>query len=390
MSSRLSFVVNGQRPGNRDKIVRFVREAQPTTITIMDGLAFSKQLAGLSPDTVVIHRDYETYRGDDDLYKKITPEDWIDQQTGIREMNQAMHVWAYAGNEQPFSSEVIAWNLRALRQAERRGLKLVVGNWGVGKPEDITQWSLAAELLRYLGEHPQTGVLGLHEYWWAVCTSGFVGGNPDGTVQGKPELIVHPDFIRDWPKNPRELGALWHCGRFLFAEKYCRDNYIPLPRIIVTEHGADDVSDSNMEKWIAGLKLPLNRKLRDWKSCQEQWREWWPERSMERAYYEQLAYLDAELYAGTSVIGQQIFAFNPSWPHDVSGADELYDLILTGAANRPPAPLPEPAPEPTPIPVPLPPNDGAAIRAIIQRLENVRNECATIQTELGKLLEGMS
>ena len=129
----------------------------------------------------------------------------------------------------------------------------MVGNWAVGNPGP-DDWPQARRMLELLDQHRDLFILGLHEYGCGVMTSGLYGGYPDhagvrgGELGGKN--LIPPG---NWPASlysPEYITA-FHCGRFRFLMGYCAANNIKAPRIILTEHGVDDVSD--IKAWAEKL-----------------------------------------------------------------------------------------------------------------------------------------
>lgn len=390
MKSLLSLNVNAQAT-DLNRVRAFVTLGQPTTITVMDGLAFADELHRLLPGMITIHRDYAGYGGDDDLFSHLDPVQWVDQQTRKREIAGAMDIYAYADNEPPANQKTFDNAMRAAERALQTGLKLVLLNLGVGKPEDPDNgWNGAIPLLKLISSRKDKQlVLGGHEYFEAVCTSGFIGGNPDGTVQNEPGRIVHPDFIPvdNWPENPLSLGMLWHCGRSIVTlKKVCEKNGIPFPfPIILTEFGVDDVSDEGLKTWKAGLDN--GKKLRSWRDHAGIWSRWFPQWSTEQAYWEQMKYLSEKLYAPAGVLGLNIFAFNRNWVHDITHATYLVNqLTYSQSTPIPQPPEPEP-PKPEPEPPALPPID---LDEIVLMLEQAKVDLLSIVVRCDSAIEELS
>lgn len=360
--SRISINIHGQNVPDFGQLEQFLRATRPAWVLVMDNLGLCRAIKFALPETNVIYRAWGA-DGDDNDHKQYTPGQWVAQK--LREIGDA-DVWCYTTNEPEFSDEVLRWHTEVMRLAAGAGLKLVVGNWGVGNPTDVDHdWGRAETMLRLLDIHRETMVLGLHEYACGVITSGFIGGNP--AERG----LIMPDT---WPGDVAQVGALWHCGRFKFLERYCRNAGIKPPRVVITEHGFDDVSD--IKDWTNTLqKTPTfgnsDGNIRGWKTLENQWNAWFGGRgwSPQRAYFEQLKYADQQVYRGSMVEGQLIFSWGHSsdiWAQfDVSSAIELQDWLTQYAAGQPEPAEPE-LPVPTPT-LPVFPVDFEA-RAIPARL----------------------
>src|SRR4029077_15940077 len=112
------------------------------------------------------------------------------------------------------------------------------------------------------------------------------------------------------------------------------------PRIILTEHGFDDVSD--IKPWLNGLRVngPYMN-VRGWKSLQDQWSDWYGGRgwSAQRAMFEQLAWADRTIYQPSPVEAQCIFCWGHSsaeWEQfDVAEASEFHSLLEAYAQEQP-------------------------------------------------------
>lgn len=344
MQSRISVNVHGQNVPDIDYLKGFLVKLNPAWVLIMDNIGLAKDIKAMLPETNVICRNWGA-DGDDNDHKQYTPGQWIAEK--LRERGAA-DLWFYTTNEPEFSDEVVRWHVDVMKLAANAGLKLVVGNWGVGIPADVDHdWARAETMLRLLNQHRETMALGLHEYACGVITSGFVGGPPTELRDASGNLL-HPDFIQpeNWPDDVSKIGALWHCGRFRFLERYCQSIGLRPPRIVVTEHGFDDVSD--IKSWTETLiktNTPGNPggNIRGWKTLENQWNAWFGSRkwSPQRAYFEQLKYADQKIYRGSAVEGQLIFSWGHSsdaWAQfDIADAQDLHGLLRDYEEVTPPS-----------------------------------------------------
>lgn len=354
--SRISFNIHAQTKNlDKTKLLLHMERSRPPWALVMDGIDLCKDIRNVSPKTNVISRIYP----DEEIWKKVTPKQWIEEKRGeIKDQP----IWAYTVNEQGLSDALCDWHSEVITQSESSGLQLVVGNLSAGTPQD-SDWTRPSviSLLKLLDKHRQRVVLGLHEYACGVITSGFLGGFPDNAgVAPTPENAGKGRNLvpaANWPQRA-EVNQItrFHCGRFKFLVNACKLLNIPPPRIVLTEHGFDDMSD--IKPWaLRQPQTPPYTSFRGWKSLENFWRVnyqvmgWTPQRAM----FEQLAYADQVLYQGSPVEGQLLFCWGQTsdmWNQfDLSGATEFQKLV----AEQPDAlPLPIP-PTPVPVPVPVPP-----------------------------------
>lgn len=335
--SRISYNIDAKAIDDVAHLKKHLQALNPRAVLIMDGVGLAAEIKSMLPDCTVIHRDYVGVpggRGDDGLHTKVGTEEFLIAQRKILADNRADNLWVYVNNEPGFNEECINWFIDLIKRnaLSSQPLKLVIGNWSVGVPE-AAAWQKADELLQLLDKYRELLILGMHEYFAGVAPSGFYGGNPDNAgVQpgqsGGQNLIP----AENWPIATEGI-TLFHCGRFRFVEKRCREIGIRPPRIILTEHGADDV----MKSWLSGLvKTSGYGDIRGWKSLKEQWRVWYPRWSHDQTYYEMLAYLDERVYQGSSVEAQCVFTWsnNAQWAgFDVQRAVDFQRLMEAGVAK---------------------------------------------------------
>lgn len=355
--SRISLNIHGQNVPDGAYLLDVLRKLNPVAVLVMDNLDLAKRIHATLPDTMTIYRHWGADSDDNDALQ-YSPEAWVKERAAKAD---GLPLWMYTTNEPEFNAHNIEWNTRVVELAAKQGLRVVVGNWGVGKPVDVDNaWNMADRLLRLLDAHRDTAVMGLHEYACGVITSGFIGGTP------QERGLIMPDT---WPEDTTQTGALWHCGRFRFMERYCKAQGIKPPRIILTEHGFDDVSD--IKPWTETLKkTPVagnpGGNIRGWKTLATQWGEWFGDWTPEQAYFEQLKYANEKLYKGSSVEAQLIFSWGHSSPiwyqFDIAEARELHNLLI-GYASVVDTPPPAPLPDPPPPVVTEPPYTGGAIMA---------------------------
>lgn len=334
MASRISYNVHAQRLLDHNLFFDHLERLQPAALLIMDALGLAREIKSALPDTLVIHRNWGVTQGDDSIFSRISPQQWLDLRAGEVSGGITLHTSCEPG----WGQDVIDWHVKLMELAAPRRIPLVIGNWAVGTPQP-DQWPMARRMLELLDQHRDLFVLGLHEYAAGVITSGVVGGAPNDPR--------HTNYIpvENWPSDVSQL-TLFHCGRFHFLLNYCKSIGINPPRIIITEHGFDDVSD--IKPWLNGLRVRgpyLN--IRGWKSLQDQWSDWYGGRgwSPQRAMFEQLAWADRTIYQHSPVEAQCVFCWGHTsgeWEQfDVAEATEFHGL-LENYARQSPVPAPQP------------------------------------------------
>jgi hypothetical protein len=304
-------------------LIEHTMKVKPKWSLVMDGLPLLQQLQTASASTNFIHRNYTVTGGDDDVFKRLSPKQWLkDHAEEVR-----AGIWTTTTCEPGWSQEVIDWHVELMRLAIPAKAKLVIGNWSVGTP-DPDAIRMAKQMLQLCADHPELFVLGLHEYAGAVITSGLVGGAPDGWTE-KHDKQYHPDYQKQasWPMNGEaRVLTHWHCGRFKFWLDYCRDAGISAPRIVLTEVGFDDVADIGW--WTASLPHTAPYKnIAGYKTLQAYWKQTFPQWSHDQAYFKQLEHAENNTYADTPVEGACIYNYghdDPKWePDDVEGRTEF-------------------------------------------------------------------
>lgn len=193
-------------------------------------------------------------------------------------------------NEIGFGQGCIAFHEALLERIKRDHIQMNVGILGlsVGLP-GADEWYKAERLLKLAADLRDQVTLILHEYYGAVVTSGFIGGNPGQFIQ--PEL---------WPTDTTDI-TMWHVGRYRFLKKYCRSKGIPLPPIIIGEFGADYVGD--IGSWLRTLPSdggPYDS-VDGWRDLVTQWRRWWPKMDGATAYMKQWDYAQDYVYTDEEV-----------------------------------------------------------------------------------------
>lgn len=140
------------------------------------------------------------------------------------------------------------------------------------------------------------------------------------------------------------------------------------PRIVITEHGADDLAD--MKGWSSKFMPSGGRpNIRAWKTLAHMWDKLLPGMSLEQAYFENVSYLDDAVYKHfPNVEGQLLFTWssNNDWiDFDLSTAGQFQGLLEAYATvTLPPIP---------PVVTPLPPVEKS-VTIPLSLLVSIRQE----------------
>lgn len=350
---RISYNVHADSPNfSKDYLFSVLDGYNPKWLLIMNATKLAIEVALRYPQTQVIARSFAP--ADDDPLKSwgnaVAFVDAVTQDfkgAGYTVDKLPPNIWVYANNESGDSDQLHEYLTALIRQPQFR---FVVGNYSVGTPTDINRWNRLTDFLTLCSRNRQRVVLGLHEYFGVVPTSGFIGGSPIDTQ-------YHPDYTKrdNWP-IPAKVTK-WHCGRFEFLLTVCKSNGITPPRLLLTEHGADNLRD--IGAWAQSLpKTAPYDTNRGWRSLVNAWRNLYGASvDVERFFADSLIYLDKAVYADTVVEGQLIYSLFASkqW--------EQFDIAFTGIPDMlrayagAPAPVPVPTPEPPDEPMPTPPLD---------------------------------
>lgn len=353
--------VNAHGQGVKDKpaLVNWHKVNMPSWALVMDELPLARDIKTASPNTQVIVR---VYRPDGFWYTQ-TPEAYL---SFMDSQSIDNNLWLYVENEAGLN---VDWNVRLLEANAKRPTprKLVILNLSVGTPADQqiaipALWLEAGRLLRLVDQYRDFVVLGLHEYQDVVPVSGFKGGYPDN-AGAQPNLTSSPgstgnNYIpsANWPQLLEAQGmSKFHCGRFMFLNQACAQMGIKIPRIVLTEHGQDDVSD--IKAWV---EHSVGAGIRGFKTLQDYWKKTYPDWSLGQTYYQMLKYLRNNVYFQSNVEGALLYCYghvDSQWEKfDVEG-NEVVDLITNDPASPIKAPVEAPMPvEIKPVtPPPLPP-----------------------------------
>ncbi len=322
--------------GRTANVVETLVKVQPVATLVMNNLALAHELTHALPNTIVCFRDWSL---GDERHLTITPQRQID--VALSQHNGKPNLWFYTTNEAGLAPNILDWHLKLLNSPSH--LRWIGLNPAVGTtPHSAANWAYAESFLRGIAPYRDRFIFGMHEY---------AGGVP---VSGLPNYAGR---IQNWDG---EVLPAYHCGRFRYLEQFCASKGIPVPRIILTEHGFDDLSD--IKTWLSSLQVSAGYKnIRGWKSLTDQWYTWYRAKSWspQRTLFEAFAWMNDHLYQGSSVEAQLIFCWgsngDPSWlQFDVSEATEFVQHWQRDAASTTITPVTPPTPEPPPV-KPTPP-----------------------------------
>jgi len=326
--SAISYNVNGIGTPRPDVLEKHIAAINPRWLLIMDNLGMAQSYRRKFPNLNVVHRNWALTKGDENVYSQLTPAQWLEK----RQAEAVDGIYLYTGNEAGIAAQ---WHIDLMKLIVSRGLKnvrLVICNCAIGTPT-VPEWSqpIMREFFQLLHEHRDQFVLGLHEYFSGIAPSGFVGGYPDGSwSDGRTNL--HPNYENraNWPEDASNIGMLWHCGRFKVVNDAAKFFGFMAPRILITEHGADDLAD--VAPWAKKFPLtPPYQNHRGWKSLREMWAKLLPGRSEEKAFFENVRYLNRAVYSHfPNVEGQLLFTWSSKndWAQfDMSAANEFMTLL---------------------------------------------------------------
>jgi hypothetical protein len=208
--SRLGLNIHAAYTHGRDQIIiDHVRAAKPRAVLVMDGIALALAIRRASPETEIVYRHYVP----DDVYMHQTPGQWFAQH---RSFAETYGFTLYVLNEPNFTSAVINWLAEVALLCLRNGIRAVIGNWSVGRPEP-TQWVLADSLLKLIIASRHLLTLGLHEY--APLLMQY-------EARADPRILPNTAPPRTW------LLGRW---------RYLLDRYPDVP-VMITEFGWDAIS----------------------------------------------------------------------------------------------------------------------------------------------------
>jgi hypothetical protein len=263
---------------NDPEIMRFVRQARPAVIKVLDDLGFTADIKEASPGTIIVGRVDEL----DQRYQGVPEEAaraFVQKQLNKYLSNTAVDYWE-GWNEADPNLENMRWYARfeqeRVREMARYGLKTAVGGFATGVPE-LDEFALfvpAIETAIQFG-----GILTLHEY-----------GAPDMTYLFGSALPGYPSYP--------DRGALTFRYRWYYRE-ILEPAGLAIP-LIITEAGIDGIIGNRPGPdgygWADFQEYAVNK---GWGS------------SGVEAFINQLAWYDAGVRQDPYVLGFTIFTAGP-------------------------------------------------------------------------------
>ena len=383
---RISYNVHADAANfNRDYFHQTLDGYNPTWLLIMNATRLAIETARRYPQTQVIARSYAP---DDDnpigtwgTWQNFLAHVKADLAAALKPGETLPpNLWIYTNNESGDSNELHSYLTGLISQPE---LKFVVGNYSVGTPQNVGRWNDLINFLRLVSDNRHRVVLGLHEYFGVVPTSGFIGGTPVDTQ-------YHPDYtIRtNWP-IPANVTK-WHCGRFNFLVEVCKAHNIKPPRVVLTEHGADDLDDIGL--WSQALpKTAPYTTNRGWRTLWNAWRTLYgADLDVEWFFVDCLIYLDMAVYEDSIVEGQLIYSLFASkqWEQFDIAYTDIPDMLRKYAGTLLPPTTPPPVEPPPDVPIPDTKSQLLAmVSGAIDDLWDAKEKLAVMGDTLNKLYE---
>jgi hypothetical protein len=171
---RISYNINARAVDDWSRLWAHVEITRPASLLFMDGLLEACQAMQRLPDTIVIHRNYSAAEGDEWQFRNAGEwvAQWDNENKGLPVECRGMV--RYSTNEPSFG-DVGAWiqsEIDLMREAQGKGIRVMVGNLGVGRlPDWAVEGGLFDEWLIAVvdGGH----IIGAHEYTQPVLVNGI-------------------------------------------------------------------------------------------------------------------------------------------------------------------------------------------------------------------------
>lgn len=300
MSNLFGYNIHGEMADKADNVggsvndlIKHLDQSKPRHTLVLRNFGLALTLAKRYP-VMTVHVRYwsnEAVINDKGQYT-IQPKTWLDNvkkdwqiavNQGIRNLS------FYTTNEPRQLKDIANWHkdlINVNNRPEYR-LPLTLINFGYYEPYEIP---LFKEVLQLIAENKELYILGIHEYFTALPSSGM----PELDSNGKPYFPIAYD---KWDR--RENATRYHVGRHQFILKFCDDNNIPRPRIVITEFGADRLDEGGnwVGQWLNSLRMtPPYTNIRGWKSVVNQWFEWFKDWTANQTYFYMMQYLAVRVF----------------------------------------------------------------------------------------------
>lgn len=339
---------------------------QPTTLLIMDNIFKACEAVQRLPNTLIIHRDYSQWEGEEWLHRPDVTV-WLSRWRG----EGCYQVVRYTTNE-PSLYDVgafVSQEIALMDAAAAEGIRLSVGNFAVGTlPDWAVQSGLFDDWLRAVvrGGH----IIGAHEYTTGILPFGtgvysrqqlfdpasmqpqfWITDLPIAYVpfsaQSEPDPIISPFGVYEQSQVARpiiaqagptcgaQLPTYWHILRttWLLLRAECIGLDADDIKIVNTEGLWDNLSDIDVPGVIEPIKIwrqryGLDKYMRDMRglpSYENLWRAYYPQWTTAQAAICQLVWWDS--IAPENYLGVNIFTWstNQLWiSFDVSGVQSPY------------------------------------------------------------------
>lgn len=188
---------------DRAKAGEFLLRLRPRVIVVCDDIEFARYLKMMLPLTDVVFRRVE--QQDASYYTGMSPEAWLAQFSSDAAGGLTLYCHnepdSYGGDMRFLSK----WLAALIRTADARGIKVCVGNFGVGHPDERKVNAGEFDELLIALAKSRLAVLGTHEYF------------EDDPVQ----------------------ESRWKIGRYRFLFDRAHALGLAHPRLYVTEYGRD-------------------------------------------------------------------------------------------------------------------------------------------------------
>lgn len=275
--SKIGVNILGGGAYDEPRLMAWLDRLLPPAVVVMNNGALCGRIATRYPEMIVVHRHWP----DDSACSTVTPQERWRVLTAYSP--SLSNVYLYSQNEPESSARCAAWECALMDIAAVQGRRLVVGNFGMGGPQDAEWRGPLRPLLERLAGSMH--LLGLHEYfdyhnWRAAGYDPLAGDN-------------------------------WLIGRFGRMFAACGEMGIFRPRVLITEHGSDSLFDA-YHGWRAGAELE---------------------------YDTQLIEMDAQVYGPTpEIVGTCVFCWDETggkWEtFNIKDAPELRDALARYAEQE--------------------------------------------------------